>query len=340
VRNLVQTVDIREEGNALGQCRCQQLDVTKMGEVVDGIGLGHDASALATVGGPVVGRSGRHVRNQLVLWLNCAPCDAHTQDVSPTERNTSSPYGDTSTSVVRRLAAVLDAFRAGDVYLGVNEIARRTQLPKSTVSRLVKEMDEAGFLERKAEKVGLGLKMFEWGERASRRFSVREVALPFMADLREATRQTIHLAVLDGTEVVYVEILQREGAPRLPSKVGGRLPAHATGVGKALLSASEPAVIERAIAAGLVTVGPRTIRNPDVLRQQIRRAAVNGIAYEQEESGPGIVCVASAVLDSESVPVAAISASGWAGKVDLRRVGPAVHTAALSVSRVLASRDT
>ena len=99
-------------------------------------------------------------------------------------------------------------------------------------------------------------------------------------------------------------------------------------------------MIEQAIAAGLVAVGPRTIRNADVLRQQLRRAAVNGIAYEHEESGPGIVCVASAVLDSEDVPVAAISASGWAGKVDLRRVGPAVHTAALSMSRVLASRVT
>ena len=86
-----------------------------------------------------------------------------------TERNTSLESNDSSTWVVRRLAAVLDAFRTGDVYLGVNEIARRTDLPKSTVSRLVKDMHEAGFLERKDQKVGLGLQMFEWGERASRR---------------------------------------------------------------------------------------------------------------------------------------------------------------------------
>ena len=257
-----------------------------------------------------------------------------------TERNTATPDDDSSTSVVRRLAAVLNAFRHRDVYRGVNEIARRTELPKSTVSRLVKEMHEAGFLERKAQKVGLGLQMFEWGELASRQRPLRQVALPFMADLREATRQTIHLAVLDGTEVVYVEILHREDAPRLPSRVGGRLPAHATGVGKALLAASDPEVIDRAISAGLVAVGPRTIRHPDVLRQQLRRAALNGIAYEHEESAAGLVCVASAVLDSESAPVAAISASGWTGKVDLRRVGPAVRTAALSVSRVLASRGT
>jgi IclR family acetate operon transcriptional repressor len=107
--------------------------------------------------------------------------------VGPAERNTSGTKDDPSTSVVRRLAAILDAFRARDVYLGVNEIARRTQLPKSTVSRLVGDMQDAGFLERRAEKVGLGLQMFEWGERATRRRSVREVALPFMADLRAAT---------------------------------------------------------------------------------------------------------------------------------------------------------
>jgi IclR family acetate operon transcriptional repressor len=89
-----------------------------------------------------------------------------------------------------------------------------------------------------------------------------------------------------------------------------------------------------------VAVGPRTIRNADVLRQQFRRAAVNGIAYEHEESAAGVLCVASAVLDAEGVPVAALSASGWAGKVDIRRVAPAVHTAALSMSRVLASRST
>ena len=126
----------------------------------------------------------------------------------------------------------------------------------------------------------------------------------------------------------------------LPSKVGGRLPAHATGVGKALLSASHPDVIEQAIAAGLVAVGPRTIRNAELLRQQLRRAAVNGIAYEHEESAAGVLCVASAVLDAEGAPVAALSASGWAGKVDIRRVAPAVHTAALSMSRVLTSRST
>jgi DNA-binding IclR family transcriptional regulator len=234
------------------------------------------------------------------------------------------------------MSDLLAAFGPTDTALGVNELARRTGIPKATVSRLVKEMEAVGFLERSGAEVGLGLRLFELGERASRRRSVREVALPFLADLREATRQTVHLAILDGTEVVYVEILRGRDAPRLPSAVGRRLPAHATGVGKALLAVSPPEVFDAVIAAGLTRVGPRTIMAPGPLSRQLRRIASSGIAYEHEESAPGVVCVASAVV-GVGPPVAAVSASGWIGKVDIRRVGPAVHTTALSIARALTS---
>ncbi|WP_344989837.1 IclR family transcriptional regulator, partial [Tsukamurella soli] len=145
----------------------------------------------------------------------------------PAERNN-------GPSVVRRVSALLAAFRPDEVAVGVNELARRTGIPKASVSRLVAELVEEGLLERSGGRVGLGLRLFELGERASRRRSMREVALPFLADLRAATGQTVHLAVLDGAEVVYVEILRGRDGPWLPSGVGGRLPAHATGVGKAL----------------------------------------------------------------------------------------------------------
>ncbi|WP_254646290.1 IclR family transcriptional regulator [Streptomyces sp. GbtcB6] len=243
-----------------------------------------------------------------------------------------------ATSVVRRVSDLLAAFGPGDTYLGVNELTRRTGLPKATVSRLVKEMADAGLLERYKAKVGLGLRLFELGERVSRRRSVRTVALPYLADLQEATRQTVHLAVLDGTEVVYLEILPGPGAPWLPSEVGRRLPAHATGVGKALLAASEPAVIDALITSGLPRVGPRTITLPGPLVRQLRRIASSGIAYEHEESAPGVACVAAVIRAGDGPPVAAVSASGWIGKVDIRRVGPAVRTTALRISRGLPTR--
>ncbi|MCX2932342.1 IclR family transcriptional regulator [Mycobacterium sp. CVI_P3] len=254
------------------------------------------------------------------------------------ERNTPPSDEATSTSVVRRISALLNAFEPHEDRLGINELARRTALPKATVSRLVNELEGAGLLERNGGKVALGLRLFELGERASRRRSVRQVALPFMADLREATGQTIHLAVLDGTDVVYVEILPGRDAPRFPSAVGRRLPAHATGVGKALLAGSSSDVVDVVMSAGLARVGPRTIMAPGQLRRQLKWIASSGLAYEHEESAPGVACVASAICVDNGPPVAAVSASGWIGKVDIRRVGPAVHTTALTIARLLAAR--
>ncbi|WP_396904853.1 IclR family transcriptional regulator C-terminal domain-containing protein [Mycolicibacterium phlei] len=79
------------------------------------------------------------------------------------------------------------------------------------------------------------------------------------------------------------------------------------------------------------------MRNARLLHQQLNRIRATGIAYEQQESAHGVVCVASAIVDGDDRPVAAISASGWAGKVDIRRVAPAVQTAALSISRMISS---
>jgi len=148
----------------------------------------------------------------------------------------------------------------------------------------------------------------------------------------------VHLAVLVGTEVMYVEIVRSRNAPRMPSEVGGRLPAHAAGVGKALLAFSPEPVVQAVLAGGLPAVGPRTITAPGLLMRELRRIRESGIAYESEESGPGVGCAASPILGPDGQPVAAMSISGWSGKLDLRRVGPAVKTAALALSRDLAIR--
>lgn len=239
------------------------------------------------------------------------------------------------TSRVRRISALLSAFETGDRSLGVSELSRRTAIPKAAVFRLIKDLEEVGFLERSGDGVVLGVRLFELGEQASRGRSVRNVALPVMADLREATRQTIHLAILDGTDVVYIEILRGRNAPRLPSVVGGRLPAHATGVGKALLAGSGDDATEAVIAAGLTRVGPRTITAAGQFRRHLIGIAARGIAYENEECASGVACVASAIRRRDGTPIAAISASGRADTVDVLRIGPAVRGAAHSIARIL-----
>lgn len=234
---------------------------------------------------------------------------------------------------VARVSAVLGAFDAQHGELRVSEISRRAQLPKSTTSRLVTCLVAYGFLERNGIFVRMGIRLFEFGELASRQRNLRAIALPYMADLREATRQTVHLAVLEGNEVVYVEIMRSKDAPRMPSEVGGRLPAHASAVGKALLAFSDEAAVDLVCGQPLKAVGPRTVTAPGLLRRELSRVRESGLAYESEESGPGVGCVASAVLHSDGRPAAAISVSGWTGKLNLRSIGPAVRAVALTMSR-------
>lgn len=246
--------------------------------------------------------------------------------------------GEPPDSVIARVVAILDAFDARHPELGPSALSRRSGLPKSTADRLAKELAEHGLLRRHGAGYSIGRRLAEWAELAGGERRLREVALPYLADLREVSRQTVHLAVLTGTDVTYVEIVRSRNAPRMPSEIGGRLPAHAAAVGKALLAFSAPAVVEAVLATGLPRIGPRTITAPGLLQRELQRIRDLGIAYEHEESAPGVGCAASPILGADGTPLAAISISGWTGKLDLRRIGPAVKTAALALGRDLASR--
>ena len=223
--------------------------------------------------------------------------------------------------------------------MGVSELSRRSGLAKSTTARLAAELTEHGFLERtNGSDLKLGTKLFELGELASRQRKLREVALPYMADLRQVSRQTVHLAVLVDTEVMYVEIVRSRDAPRMPSEVGGRLPAHSAAVGKALLAFSPDAG-----GAGGHRWRTATGRTPDdhLTRAAAARTAphqggrdrlrARGIRARRRLRG-------QPHLRPDGQPVAAMSISGWNGKLDLRRIGPAVKTAALALTRELQAR--
>lgn len=238
-----------------------------------------------------------------------------------------------STSVLDRATLILASFRLGDRSLGVSELARRTGLPKSTVSRLTAELLRLQYLERQGTAFRLGLTLFELGQMVVTPKELRRRAMGIMVDLRNATGQTVHCAVLDGTEVVYVEILRGRGTLPLPSRVGGRMPAHATALGKAMLAFSPPAVLEEVLSKGLQQVTRETITDEATLRAELIETAGSGLAREENESMGGISCVASPVMDSSGSLVAALSVTGAAGLLEVDRVAPAVRTAALALGR-------
>ncbi|WP_344417502.1 IclR family transcriptional regulator [Pseudonocardia ailaonensis] len=231
------------------------------------------------------------------------------------------------------MSRVFEAFAPEDSELRIAEIARRTGLAKATVSRLVAELVEHGFLERSGMSVRVGLRFFELGERAARPRELRDLALANMADLRNATRQTVHLAVLDGAEVVYVAKLRSRTAPPMASRVGGRLPAHATGVGKAMLAWAEPTVVDAVVAAGLPAVGPGTITGEAAFRRELAAVREHGVAYEREESGPGVWCAAAPIRRPAGAVIAALSVTARVGDVDPVQLGMAVQTSASALSR-------
>jgi DNA-binding IclR family transcriptional regulator len=241
--------------------------------------------------------------------------------------------------MLTRVLAVLGCFTPATPRLTLAALAAGSGLPKSTVHRLCGSLVDARLLERHPEsgEYRLGLRLFELGELVPQHRTLSDAALPVMEDLREATRQRIHLAVLDGLDVVYVEILGAGsgGGVDVVSRTGGRLPAHATGVGKVLLAYSPRSVVEARVAAGLPRLTPRTIATPGALTRELQEIRASGTAYDREESHVGISCVAAPVFGADRRIRAGLSVTGPTRTIEPATIGPAVRTAAFTLSRTL-----
>ncbi|MEV1295727.1 IclR family transcriptional regulator [Pseudonocardia sp. NPDC049635] len=238
-----------------------------------------------------------------------------------------------------RALRLLSEFRAGEHEVSLAELSRRSGVAKPTAFRLLGELVTWSIVERTSNGYRLGLRLFELGQIVPRQRELQESATPFLTDLHHATGETVHLAVPDGADVVYLQKLAVIGGPRIPSRLGGRMPAHATAVGKVLLAFGPPNLLEAALERGLPRRAPRTIAAPGLLRAQLDEIRELGWAEEHEESAPGVACVAAPVLAATGVAVAAISITGWSNRFTAARVIPAVRTAALGLSRTLTSDD-
>jgi DNA-binding IclR family transcriptional regulator len=237
--------------------------------------------------------------------------------------------------MVGRTAAVLGAFDRRHPTMGLSELARRSALPKATVHRLAGQLVEFGFLERDGDAYRLGVTLFELGQRVPRSRVLRDAALPFLEDLFVASRETVHLAVPVGREVMYIDKLLGHSSAPTPSEVAGRYPLHCTATGKAILAHLPPGEFDQYVATPLERVTRHTIVVPDVLRTDVATARRTGWSVEREETMVGFVSVASPVFDRDDRPLAALSVTGPGRRLDPERFGPAVRTAARGLTRVL-----
>lgn len=242
-------------------------------------------------------------------------------------------------TVTSRALAILGAFDAEHRSLSLTELARRAGMPLATAHRLVGELRRWGALTREANgEYVVGRRLWQLGLLAPVRSGLGQAASPFLHDLYATTLATVHLAVRDGLEVLYVERLAGHVSAPVVSRVGSRLPMHATGVGKVLL-AHAPREVRAAALQRLTRVTAYTITQPARLLEQLRRVRADGYATTGEEMSLGACSVAVGVRHGDDV-VAALGVVVPDLRRQLPRLVSALQVAAHGIGRTLAGSSS
>jgi IclR family transcriptional regulator, KDG regulon repressor len=247
---------------------------------------------------------------------------------------------DATLSTVRNAARLLKAFLTREESLGVSELARRLDLGKSNVHRLLSTLVAEGLVEQDPHTGGyrLGIVMFELGEAVKVHLDLHAAAGPVLAHLREQTGESSQVGVLDGDEVVYVDRLESAHSLRLFTETGRRVPAHCTSSGKVLLAHRGEPDREMFLARPLARLTAHTITDAGALREELARVRARGWAEAINEREIGVASIAAPIRDIHGEVVAAISIGAPVarfGAVPRRRIARALVEAGEAVSRRL-----
>lgn len=222
----------------------------------------------------------------------------------------------------------------------LSDVARATDLPTSTVHRILQELVGLGWVRADGERgYLLGVRLMSLAGRATSGGAIRHTARPFLQDLCEQTTHTVHFALRQGDEAVYVDKLEGHRAYAMRSRIGMALPLHCTAIGKAMLARMPEQEVSDILGRNPMTaLTPRTITDPDELRAHLKQVARRGHSVDNEENEAHTRCIGAAVLDHRGVPIGGISMSAMAFDLDrdqLRTCAPQVIAAAQAISRAI-----
>jgi DNA-binding IclR family transcriptional regulator len=237
-----------------------------------------------------------------------------------------------------RAAAILGAFDAAHRELSLAALVARCGLPRSTTHRTAGALIRLGWLEKPGDRYRIGNRLFEIASLAPIRLELREAVLPFLQDLHQATKITVQLGVLDGSQILVVEKITGHRAMPMLSQTGGMIPAHCSALGRAILAYSEPALVDSVLAGPLAARTPRTLTSPAAIMRELATVPERGWAYDREEGNIGVSCVAAPIFGPLGDVAAAVSVTGPSQLVRADRMGPAVRMAAAAASRAYTSR--
>jgi DNA-binding IclR family transcriptional regulator len=232
------------------------------------------------------------------------------------------PQGTYKVQALDRAFAVLDLLGESEAPLGLAQVATSLQLHKSTAHRFLMVLERHRMVERTPNgKFRLGLRLFDYGNRAIEQYDLRERAQPHLRRLVAETEETAHLCVMESARVIYIDKIEPTRTVRMITRIGATNPLHCTSVGKAILAfLPEEKVTEIMKKVRYERFTHRTIATPEALRTEIEKTRRRGYAVDDEELEEGLRCIAVPVLDAQRQPVAAVSISGPSFRVTAQKL--------------------
>jgi IclR family acetate operon transcriptional repressor len=246
-------------------------------------------------------------------------------------------------SLTRGLS-ILEALAKAEAGISLTEIAQRVDLPPSTTHRLLSTLEKMGYVYQ-SEELGhwyVGLQAFTVGSGflANRDFVGQSHV--YMRRLMEQSGETANLAILDGTEAVFIAQVQCREMMRILVKLGSRVPLHASGVGKAIFAALPDEQIDAILKVkGLPRITGNTIVAPETMWAALKVIRHRGYSFDDEEHAPGTRCVAATIYDEHAEPLGAISLAGPSSRLPderIKQLGPIVAHTAEELTRKLGGR--
>ena len=287
-----------------------------------GTSPGHDAERDCPAFAPVLAADNPPACPRLCRPLKSRGTSVHRAE-QPAPMSVHRPDHDSGRlSSVSTAIRLMKAFSENQVEIGISDLAKKLGVAKSTVHRLAVTLVADGMLEQNPDtgKYRLGISLFRLGSLVRQRMNVSNEARPLLQELREKVNETVHLAVLDGSEIMYVFNLESTQAIRMRSDVGVRKPAYCTAEGQAILAYEDADVVERIIVGGLMARTPQTITDGDRLKKVLESIRLRGCAIEDEESEVGMRCIAAPLRNDAGDVVAAIGVGGPVSRLSKKTV--------------------
>lgn len=207
--------------------------------------------------------------------------------------------------------------------LSLTELSHQIHLSKSTVQRLTYTLQTLGYLDRDQEtrKFRLGQRAVLLGLSIVKHSDLRKVAFPHLEKTSKEIGETVNLAILDGTEIVYVERIKTQQILNINLEVGSRLPAYCTSMGKAILAFLPDARLEKLLKElKLKPQTSNTITSKEVLKKELERVRRRGFATNHEELSHGLRSVAAPVRDAGGQVIAAVNIAVPSSRVQVKRL--------------------